>query len=98
MIAMYSSQILFGIWLLRLRNQAGLSQPELARRVGLRLGRKFAHSNIAGWELGSGFGNQTVIPALASELGVTVEDLLKVEATAKGYVERTDDNLPPKRF
>lgn len=88
----------FGRWLARLRGNAGLSQPELARRVGARLKRKFAHSTIAGWELGSGFGNAEVLPALASELGVTIEDLLKVQATSKGYVPRTDELLPPKRF
>lgn len=42
--------------------------------------------------------NADVLPALASELGVTVDELLKVQHTAKGYVPRPDDELPPKRF
>jgi len=35
---------------------------------------------------------------MASALGVTLEELLKVKHTAKGYVPRDDDDLPEKRF
>lgn len=35
---------------------------------------------------------------MASALGVTVEELLKVRHTAKGYEPIPDDELPPKRF
>lgn len=88
----------YGRWLAKLRTQAGLSQPELGRKVAERIGRKFAHSNIGAWEVGTKFQNADVLPALASELGVTLEELLKVQHTAKGYVPRDDDDLPEKRF
>lgn len=88
----------FGRWLARLRTQAGLSQPELARRMGERLGRKFNHPNLAYWELGGKMANADVLPAMASALGVTIDELLKVQHTAKGYVPLPDDALPPKRF
>lgn len=88
----------FGRWLARLRAQSGLSQPKVAAGLEKRLGRRFNHATLAQWELGTRFKNADVIPALASELGVTVDELLKVQHTAKGYVPRPDDELPPKRF
>jgi transcriptional regulator with XRE-family HTH domain len=88
----------FGRWLARLRAQSGLSQPALARELSRRLGKPFNHSTLAHWELGATLRNADVLPALASSLGVTLEDLLKVQQTSKGYVPRPDDDLPPKRF
>lgn len=88
----------FGRWLARLRAQAGISQPKLGAALSKRLERKFSHSNIAAWELGLRMQNADVIPALASELGVTIEELLKVRHTAKGYIPLADDELPQKRF
>lgn len=87
-----------GRWLARLRAQSGISQPELAKRVSERIGRPFAHSNIGAWELGAKIQNADVLPAIASALGISLEDLLKVRPTAKGYVPVPDDELPPKRF
>lgn len=87
-----------GRWIARLRAQAGLSQPALANLVSQRTGKPFAHSNIGAWELGAKVQNADTLPALASALGVTLEELLKVQHTSKGYVPRPDDDLPPKRF
>jgi len=87
-----------GVWLARLRQQAGLSQPELGRAVSAKLGRHFPHSNIGNWESGHNFSKSDVLPALASALGVSLDALLKVRQTAHGYVPLPDDELPPRCF
>lgn len=54
----------------KLREAAGLSQRELARRVGQD------QSNIRYWENASKPPRSDVLVPLAQELGVTVEELL----------------------
>lgn len=87
-----------GRWLAALRRQAGFSQPHLAERMSALLGRPFNHSNFGKWETGSHMQNVDVFPALATALGITLEELLKVRHTARGYIALPDDELPPRRF
>ena len=87
-----------GRWIARLRYQAGISQPKLAAFLTERTGTKFAHSNLATWETGGKIANAELLPEIATALGVTLEELLKVKHTGKGYVPRDDDDLPEKRF
>jgi transcriptional regulator with XRE-family HTH domain len=55
-----------------LRKDAGLSQAELARRIGT------SASNVAFWELSGTPPRGEILPALARELGVSVDELLGV--------------------
>jgi transcriptional regulator with XRE-family HTH domain len=61
-----------GIGLAELRKDAGLSQYELARYVGV------PQANIAFWERSEKPPRSEVLPKMAEALGVTVEDLLIV--------------------
>ena len=53
-----------------LRKDAGLSQAELAKRIGTNA------SNVAFWELSGTPPRGEILPALARELGVSVDELL----------------------
>ena len=68
-----------------LRKDAGLSQVQLAGRVGVHA------SNIAFWELSGTAPRGEVLPALARELGVSIDELLGVTpqkpAIAKGRLQ-----------
>lgn len=68
-----------------LRKDAGLSQVELAKRIGT------SASNVAFWELSGTPPRGEVLPALARELGVSVDELLGVTpqkpAIAKGRLQ-----------
>ncbi|MGH8018618.1 MAG: helix-turn-helix domain-containing protein [Opitutaceae bacterium] len=55
-----------------LRQQAGLSQAGLAQRIGVH------PSNIGFWELKGTPPRGEILPALARELGVSVDELLGV--------------------
>lgn len=68
-----------------LRKDAGLSQAQLAAKIGVHV------SNIAFWELSGTPPRGEVLPALARELGVSVDELLGVTpqkpAIAKGRLQ-----------
>jgi transcriptional regulator with XRE-family HTH domain len=68
-----------------LRKDAGLSQALLAAKIGVH------PSNIAYWELSGTPPRGEVLPALAHELGVSVDELLGVTppkpAIAKGRLQ-----------
>jgi len=68
-----------------LRKDAGLSQVDLAKRIDTHA------SNIAFWELSGTAPRGEVLPALARELGVSVDELLGVTpqkpAIAKGRLQ-----------
>ena len=59
-----------GLRLRRLREAAGLSQRELADRLGLH------HSNIGYWERSGNLPRSDVLAPMAKILGVSVDDLL----------------------
>lgn len=72
--------------LVELRQQAGLTQTELAAAVGV------AVSNIAFWELKGTPPRGEVLPALAKSLGVSVDEILgvvppKAKPAAKGRLQ-----------
>ncbi len=58
-----------------LRHAAGLSQAQLAQRLGVH------PSNIAFWELSGTAPRGEVLPALARALGVTIDELLNFKPT-----------------
>ncbi|MGH9970491.1 MAG: helix-turn-helix domain-containing protein [Pyrinomonadaceae bacterium] len=63
-----------GMQLAELRKAAGLSQYELARYVGI------SQANIAFWERSEKPPRSDVLPKMAEALGVSLEDLLNVNA------------------
>ena len=60
-----------GARLAELRKAAGLSQYDLARKVGV------PQPNIAFWELSAKPPRSDVLPKLARALGVTLDDLIE---------------------
>jgi transcriptional regulator with XRE-family HTH domain len=79
----------FGQWLARLRKRARLSQPVLGARISKRLGRHFAHSTLAAWELGGRMTNADLLPALADALGVSLDELLRGKPATKEGAAKT---------
>lgn len=76
----------YGHMLAQLRKEAGLSQYELARLVGV------PQSNIAYWELSDKPPRSEIIPRLAKLLGVSAESLLngrEVKRKRNGPVGKT---------
>lgn len=78
-----------GIRLAELRQAAGLSQYELARYVGV------PQANIAFWERSEKPPRSEVLPKMAEALGVTVEDLLNVDAGKTTARKATKSNGRP---
>ena len=72
-----------GMRLAELRKDAGLSQYELARYVGV------PQANIAFWERSEKPPRSEVLPKMAEALGVSVEDLLDVDTKKKGAKKAT---------
>jgi transcriptional regulator with XRE-family HTH domain len=62
----------FGDVLKALREKAGLSQIELAKRLGIY------QSSLSRWELGQGEPGISLVLPLAEALGVPVETLLRL--------------------
>jgi len=75
--------------LAELRKDAGLSQYELARYVGV------PQANIAFWERSEKPPRSEVLPKMAQALGVSVEDLLNVEAGKTAARKVTKGNVRP---
>lgn len=67
------------------RKKAGLSQEELAGRVGV------SRQAVSKWELGDAAPEVDKLRALAREFGVTVDELLSEEAP------REPEQAPPPR-
>lgn len=67
-----SAPAAYGAHLASLRQSAGLTQQQLADAVGVK------QSNIAFWERAAKPPRGEVLPALASALGVTIDELLDV--------------------
>ena len=76
-----------GMRLAALRKDAGLSQYELADYVGV------PQANIAFWERSEKPPRSEVLPKMAEALGVTVEDLLIVDAE-KGVSRKAANGRP----
>ena len=61
----------FGKIVADLRKGKRLTQSELAEKLNI------SNKAISRWETGEGYPEITILPHLAKELGVTVDDLLK---------------------
>jgi transcriptional regulator with XRE-family HTH domain len=67
-----------GAKLSRLRQEAGLSQYDLAHLIGV------TQSSVAFWELSDKPPRSDVLPKLAKALGVRIEDILNGAVSLKG--------------
>lgn len=54
-----------------LRERLGISQSELARRMGVK------HTSVIQWETGKAMPTADKLPKLAAILGVTIDELYK---------------------
>ena len=77
----------FGAWIHYLRKQAGLSLEEVNERLYQLTGNAPSPSAISKWERLGGLGGRNTIPALASILGVSIEELLRVRRCQDGTYE-----------
>ena len=59
-----------GSYICLLRKQRGLTQAELAERIGV------TDKAVSRWERGKGFPDITLLPPLAQVLGTSVTELL----------------------
>lgn len=64
-----------GILIAALRREKGLSQKELAHRLGV------TNKAISRWETGRGYPDIEILPQLCRELGISVRELLEGEVT-----------------
>lgn len=62
-----------GVYLAMLRKARGMTQQEVADRLGV------SNKTVSKWESGGGFPDITVLPALAELYGVTADDILAGE-------------------
>ena len=67
-----------GSYLAALRKDAGMTQQEVADRLGV------SNKTISKWESGGGFPDIAILPALAELYGVTADDILAGEAVRQG--------------
>lgn len=72
------------IW--SLRNNANMTQSELAKRLGI------TRSSVNAWEMGLNVPSTQFIVELAGIFGVSTDFLLGVEATAAVSVEGLNDS------
>lgn len=66
-----------GAFIAERRKESGLTQQALADRLGL------TNKAVSKWETGDGLPDITILPALAENLGVTVDELLAGERRSK---------------
>ena len=77
-----------GAFIGTLRRQRGLTQAELAERIGV------TDKAVSRWETGKGFPDLSLLQPLAAELGTSVAELLAGEAlSAEERAERADSAL-----
>lgn len=74
-----------GLFICLLRKQKGLTQNQLAQRIGV------TDKAVSRWETGKGFPDISLLPSLADALGTSVTELLAGEPlTAEEKAERSD--------
>lgn len=76
-----------GSFIASLRKKKGLTQQELADRLSI------SNKTVSKWECGDGMPDITLLPALAAELGVTSDDLLRGEKSAPAPQESGGEEL-----
>lgn len=62
-----------GVFICTLRKEKGLTQAELSERLGI------SNRTVSKWENGDGLPDIAMLPTLAKELNITVDELLSAE-------------------
>ncbi len=75
----------FGAFVASLRRERGVTQRELAAKVGV------SDKAVSKWETGSSLPDIALLPPLAEELGVTVTELLNCRRMDSGETLRPQD-------
>lgn len=77
-----------GKFILELRKQKGLTQKELAEKVGV------SDKTISKWECGNSIPDITYLEALCNSLDISVNELLSGERlTDESYSEKAEENI-----
>lgn len=77
-----------GKFILEMRKQKGLTQKELAEKVGI------SDKTISKWECGNSMPDISYLEALCNSLGITVNELLSGEClTDESYSEKAEENI-----
>ena len=77
-----------GKFILELRKQKGLTQKELAEKVGV------SDKTISKWECGNSIPDITYLEALCNSLDISVNELLSGERlTDECYSEKAEENI-----
>ena len=69
--------LLIGENIKRMRRERDLTQEEVANHLGI------SFQSVSKWERGDGYPDITILPALANYFGVTIDDLMGMDKTAK---------------
>ena len=74
--------------LIRLRKEAGLTQAELAEKLG------YSNKSVSKWERGKGLPEVGLMLPLCASLGITVNDLLSGErVSGTNYQKKAEENM-----
>jgi len=77
-----------GKFILELRKQKGMTQKELAEKVGV------SDKTISKWECGNSIPDITYLEALCNSLDISVNELLSGERlTGESYSEKAEENI-----
>jgi len=81
-----------GSYLAALRKDAGMTQQEVADRLGV------SNKTISKWESGGGFPDIAILPALAELYGVTADDILAGETVRQSTGGRQVEQYLAQRY
>ena len=77
-----------GKFILEMRKQKGLTQKELAEKIGI------SDKTISKWECGNSMPDISYLDALCNSLTITVNELLSGEClTTESYSEKAEENI-----
>ena len=77
-----------GKFIFEMRKQKGLTQKELAEKVGI------SDKTISKWECGNSIPDITYLEALCNSLDISVNELLSGERlTGESYSEKAEENI-----
>ena len=81
-------QVRTGRFIAARRKEKGLTQKQLAEKLGI------SDKTVSKWECGNGFPEISLLLPLCDELGITVNDLLSAELVpGEAYQEKAENNM-----
>ncbi len=81
-------QVRTGRFIAARRKEKGLTQKQLAEKLGI------SDKTVSKWECGNGFPEVSLLLPLCDELGITVNDLLSAELVpGEAYQEKAENNM-----